>query len=201
MNHQDVIKKLSNKTNIFFINVLLILTHPSFISPSFFFNHPPKKPETKTVETCGKPHKTPPNLKSILPLFFFFEKKSWISACQNKKNPIWFCGTFYRTATRFPKKTATTWHGKITRRTALQVVNFFKAHKISTAVAAHFTNAGCTTGWKVVVAGVVGLVTFWEKKNKIGRAGNSDRLNGKSVKTNQKMNLLQIGFWFEGRVW
>ena len=24
-----------------------------------------------------------------------------------------------------------------------EVVNFFKAHKISTAVAAHFTNAGC----------------------------------------------------------
>lgn len=93
MNHQDVIKKLSNKTNTFFINVLLILTHPSFISPSFFFNHPPKKPETKTVETYGKPHKTPPNLKSILPPFFFLKKNLDSGTPKQKTNPIWFRGT------------------------------------------------------------------------------------------------------------
>ena len=93
---------------------------------------------------------------------------------QKKPNLVlWYLPN--RTATRFPKKTATTWHGKITRRTALQVVNFFKAHKISTAVAAHFTNAGCTTGWKVVVAGVVGLVAFLGKK--------TPRLVGQEIRT------------------
>ena len=138
------------------------LIHPSFLPVSFSIT-PPKNQKQKQWKHVGNHTKLPQISNQSSHLFFFFLKLDFCMRKQNKPNLVsWYLPN--RTATRCTKKTATTWHGKITRRTALQVVNFFKAHKISTAVAAHFTNAGCTTGWKVVVAGVVGLVAFLGKK-------------------------------------
>lgn len=150
------------------------LIHPSFLPVSSSIT-PPKNQKQKQWKHMEN-HTKLPQISNQSSHLFFFEKKPGFGHPKTKNKPnlvSWYLPN--RTATRFSKKTATTWHGKITRRTALQVVNFFKAHKISTAVAAHFTNAGCTTGWKVVVAGVVGLVAFLGKK--------TPRLVGQEIRT------------------
>lgn len=161
------------------------LIHPSFLPVSFSITPPKnqKQKQWKHVETTQNSPKSQINP----PTFFFFLKKHLDSGTPEQKTPklvLWYLPN--RTATRFPKKKRhhLTWENH-RRDMDLQVVNFFKAHKISTAVAAHFTNAGCTTGWKVVVA-TGGFGYVFEKKNKIGRAGNSDRLNGTKCENESK---------------